>query len=107
VFYRWETSRAAACLDQIIPVDFTGTLQCDGYAAYPSFATGREAKIELADAGRMCGGNFTRPWINPRARRAGSCARSNTSIAWKRSCAKRKPDQNCESPYAHGKAALS
>ena len=49
VFYRWETSRAAACLDKIIPVDFTGTLQCDGYAAYPSFANGRgEKKIELA-----------------------------------------------------------
>jgi transposase len=50
VFYRWETSRAAACLDKIIPVDFTGTLQCDGYAAYPSFANGRrdKNKIELA-----------------------------------------------------------
>lgn len=33
VFFRWETSRAAACLDNLVPVDFTGTLQCDGYAA--------------------------------------------------------------------------
>ena len=50
VFYRWETSRAAACLDKVVPVDFTGTLQCDGYAAYPSFANGRtdKNKIELA-----------------------------------------------------------
>jgi transposase len=24
VFYRWETSRAAACLENIIPVDFQG-----------------------------------------------------------------------------------
>ena len=48
VFYRWETSRAAACLDKIIPVDFTGTVQCDGYSAYRSFANGRSGTIELA-----------------------------------------------------------
>ena len=48
VFYRWETSRAAACLDNIIPVDFTGTVQCDGYSAYRSFANGRNGAIELA-----------------------------------------------------------
>jgi transposase len=47
VFYRWETSRAAACLDNIIPVDFNGTVQCDGYSAYRSFANGRNG-IELA-----------------------------------------------------------
>jgi len=47
VFYRWETSRAAACLDNIIPVDFNGTIQCDGYAAYRAFANGRNG-IELA-----------------------------------------------------------
>jgi transposase len=47
VFYRWETSRAAACLDNIIPVNFTGTIQCDGYSAYRAFANGRNG-IELA-----------------------------------------------------------
>ena len=47
VFYRWETSRAAACLDKIIPVDFNGTIQCDGYGAYRSFANGRNG-IALA-----------------------------------------------------------
>ena len=41
VFFWWATSRAAACLDVIIPVDFRGTVQCDGYAAYPCFANGR------------------------------------------------------------------
>jgi transposase len=46
VVYRWQTSRAAACLENIIPVDFKGILQCDAYAAYPSFARGR--KITLA-----------------------------------------------------------
>jgi transposase len=48
VFYRWEISRAAACLDKVIPVDFTGTIQCDGYSAYRSFASGRNGTIELA-----------------------------------------------------------
>jgi transposase len=48
VFYRWETSRAAACLDHIIPVDFNGTVQCDGYSAYRAFANGRNGTIALA-----------------------------------------------------------
>lgn len=47
VFYRWETSRAAACLDNVIPVDFRGTIQCDGYSAYRAFANSRNG-IELA-----------------------------------------------------------
>jgi transposase len=48
VFYRWETSRAAACLDNVIPLNFSGTLQCDGYSAYRAFANGRGGAIELA-----------------------------------------------------------
>jgi len=48
VFYRWETSRAAECLGNIIPVDFKGTVQCDGYSAYRAFANRRNGAIELA-----------------------------------------------------------
>jgi transposase len=51
VIYRWETSRAAACLEKIIPADFTGTLQCDGYSAYPSFAAGRADKNKIVLSG--------------------------------------------------------
>jgi transposase len=47
VVYRWETSRAARCLDHVMAADFQGTIQCDGYAAYPSFAKQRE-NITLA-----------------------------------------------------------
>lgn len=47
VVFQWETSRAADCLHKLIVVDFRGTLQCDGYAAYPAFAAKREA-ITLA-----------------------------------------------------------
>lgn len=48
VLYRWETSRAAACLDNLVPVDFTGTIQCDGYSGYRAFAGRREQRITLA-----------------------------------------------------------
>ena len=48
VFFRWETSRAAACLDHLVPVDFTGTVQCDGYSAYRAFANRRNNAIALA-----------------------------------------------------------
>jgi hypothetical protein len=51
VFFRWETSRAAMCLNNIIPVDFTGTMRCDGYCAYRSFANGRNGNIALAGCG--------------------------------------------------------
>ena len=48
VFFQWHTSRAATCLDTIVPVDFAGTVQCDGYAAYRAFAKGRAKPIKLA-----------------------------------------------------------
>jgi transposase len=45
--YQWEISRSASCLDKVLPVDFRGTVQCDGYAAYASFARNKE-HIQLA-----------------------------------------------------------
>jgi hypothetical protein len=45
--FHWETGRGAACLENIVPVNFRGVLQCDAYAAYPAFANKREG-IELA-----------------------------------------------------------
>ncbi|MEI6715942.1 MAG: IS66 family transposase [Verrucomicrobiota bacterium] len=47
VFYRWETSRAAECLKRVIPVDFDGKLQCDGYEGYPCFAKKHAGKLVL------------------------------------------------------------
>jgi transposase len=47
VVYQWHTSRGAACLDNVLPVDFRGIVQCDGYPAYGSFARKKE-NIELA-----------------------------------------------------------
>ena len=48
VLFHWEITRAASCLEKIIPVDFAGTLQCDGYEAYDCFAKARGEKIVLA-----------------------------------------------------------
>ena len=47
VFFRWETSRAADCLENLLGPDFKGTLQCDGYSAYRAFAD-RTNGIELS-----------------------------------------------------------
>ena len=44
--FHWETGRGAACLENIVPVNFPGVLQCDADAAYPAFASKREG-IEL------------------------------------------------------------
>jgi transposase len=45
--FSWQTSRAASCLEKIIPGDFNGIIQCDGYTAYDAFARGRASNIRL------------------------------------------------------------
>ena len=36
--FAWRTGRGAACLEDIVPKDFQGIIQCDGYSAYEAFA---------------------------------------------------------------------
>jgi len=50
VVFHWHASRAAKCVEKIIPGDFRGVIQCDGYAGYRSFAENgeREGQIQLA-----------------------------------------------------------
>ena len=71
VFFRWETSRSAACLNNIIPVNFTGTIQCDGYAAYRAFATERKGAVALAGC-----------WAHVRRKFFESLESSPRSAAW-------------------------
>jgi len=47
VIFTWQTSRAAECLKNVVPVDFTGKIQCDGYAGYDAFARAHPKPIEL------------------------------------------------------------
>jgi transposase len=44
VVFEWQTTRAASCLDNLIAIDFNGTVQCDGYSAYDHFAKRRAAE---------------------------------------------------------------
>ncbi len=48
VFFDWHASRAGACLDTVVPVDFQGTVQCDGYDAYNRLAQRPGKEITLA-----------------------------------------------------------
>lgn len=41
VLFEWHTTRATRCLEKLIPIDFDGTLQCDGYSSYDRFAGNR------------------------------------------------------------------
>jgi transposase len=48
VVFHWQTSRAATCLEKVVPVDFSGIIQADGYEAYECFVRDRGARIRLA-----------------------------------------------------------
>jgi transposase len=48
VIFQWETSRASSCVGNLLPKDFTGTLQCDGYGAYPVFVRNHSHPVVLA-----------------------------------------------------------
>ena len=48
VFFHWATSRAATCLAEVFPASFTGTVQCDGYVSYRTFAGSHGQPIALA-----------------------------------------------------------
>jgi transposase len=50
VLFQWHASRATACLESLVPQDFAGIIQCDGYSAYDSFAQsgGRNRNLTLA-----------------------------------------------------------
>lgn len=35
--FEWHTGRSTACLEHLVPAEYTGLIQCDGYQAYESF----------------------------------------------------------------------
>lgn len=106
--YTWATSRAAACLKRIIPADVSGTVQCDGCAAYPPFAKRSDGRITLAAF-----------WAHARRKiheakdsapqRAGwlllQIHRSSTSTASKSNRAKPKPEHASARPCAAARTA--
>jgi hypothetical protein len=74
--FHWAVSRAAACLETIIPAGFRGTLQTDGYSAYPAFVRAHNARAGTS-AIRLAG-----CWAH--ARRAIHQAQESTprTVAW-------------------------
>ena len=60
VFFRWETSRAAACLDNVIPPTFAA--RCNATATRPTapLPTVARARSPWPVVGRTCAGTFTR-----------------------------------------------
>jgi transposase len=48
VIFQWQTGRGANCLEKVVPADFRGVVQADGYEAYDRFARDRGARIQLA-----------------------------------------------------------
>ena len=43
-YFAWRTGRGADFLESIVPADFEGTIQCDGWKAYNRFVKNRAAK---------------------------------------------------------------
>lgn len=50
--FTWHTGRAAACLESIVPPEFQGIIQCDGYQAYDAFINPPRAR-RAHRAGRL------------------------------------------------------
>jgi transposase len=36
-YMEWHTGRSTACLESLVPADYTGIIQCDGYTVYTTF----------------------------------------------------------------------
>jgi vancomycin resistance protein YoaR len=58
--FAWRTGRGAACLEDIVPPEFQGIIQCDGYSAYDAFSktparAGRTADPAPAVAAALAG----------------------------------------------------
>jgi transposase/uncharacterized coiled-coil protein SlyX len=109
-FFAWATSRAAACLETIIPANFRGTMQTDGYSAYPFVFTmgAPEPKPSHSPAaGHTRAGPFTKLAKLLRASSPGCCGRLLRSTKSNTSCVNVVPDQPGARPSALRKARCS
>ena len=62
VFFHWETSRATACLEKVVPATFTGTIAKRWLRGVSRLRQRtRPERLPWPAAGRMSGGSFTRP----------------------------------------------
>lgn len=70
VFFHWEVSRAADCLERIVPKSFNGTLQSDAYSAYQCFAARHQEPLDLAG----CWAHVRRKFIEAKEGEPRRCA---------------------------------
>jgi transposase len=83
-------------------VDFKGTVQCDGYSAYRSFANSATA-LNWPAAGRMCGKFHEALEQSPKT--AGWILRQIQHLyRWKPGCANKRPAPDCARRFAPIKA---
>jgi hypothetical protein len=80
VVFDWQTSRAASCLEKIVPLDFTGVVQADGYEAYDCFARSRGVALCSLAAWLTYAASFMKRRSKRQRLPAGSCG--NWAIAW-------------------------
>jgi transposase len=51
-YMEWHTGRGAVCLERLVPADYTGIIQCDGYGVYHTFI---QSKTRSADTITLAG----------------------------------------------------
>ena len=71
--FDWQTGRGAMCLGRVIPGDFDGIIQCDGYKAYPAFVNAR------CDGGRI---TLAGCWAHVRRKFHEALAQAPRLIGW-------------------------
>ncbi len=60
--FDWHPGRGHQCLEAMVPESFAGTLQCDGYGAYRTFAAKRGGQVELAGCWAHVRRKFYEAW---------------------------------------------
>jgi transposase len=98
VIYHWHTSRAAQCVEKIVPVAFNGFVQCAAISRTPplrAVAASKAASWFWPAAWPMSGGSFLKRAPSRRKSRAGSFTNSPCSTRSKTNCGKRAPARRC------------
>jgi transposase len=72
-FLAWHPGRGAACLDDIIPDDWWGLMQTDGYAAYRAFVRERARRTDAVIVLAGCVAHARRPFCEALAQAKTAC----------------------------------
>jgi transposase len=73
-FFAWQTGRGAVCLKSLIPDDWHGILQCDGYASYPAFVRKRRERTDAVIVLAGCMAHARRGFVESLDQARTACA---------------------------------